>query len=442
MPKNLSSFDNRLLTGFVTSLLVVLAITLLSYQRLNNIRTEHLLANHTQEVTEAATTLLQQVTDAETAARGYFGTSQEVFITSFQQALSNIDPDYQVLLTAVQDDPVELHKVEQLSSHVEAKQTVMKSYVAQRRASGTTGSIPIERVMNGKSEMDMIRKLVADVVAHAQDNLKLQQQRSEQAIGNALVVLISGALLFTMMIFVLFLYIRRNFNRKTVAEQQLAESNTQLEQTLAENKHRNWMLQGLKHLAEEMQGQKNIDDLGAVILKELIDYTAGVAGTMYLYQQADGLLQFCAAHAVSPREAIRRQFRLTETWIGQVGSVQQPKLISGKINANLTLSTSIFEKELAHCFIVPFFYEKELYGVMELGYREEPTTTQKEFILSTLSRIGVNVHAMLAKTEIEALYASVQQQAEELQVQQQELRAANEELLIKNEIDASKKANL
>ncbi|WP_345948921.1 CHASE3 domain-containing protein [Mucilaginibacter sp. PAMB04274] len=431
MQNNSISFRNKILAGFITSIVLIFAITLISYQKLHDLEKEHQLADHTREVTKAATDLLQRVTDAETSARGYFGTSQEVFITAFQRALEDIDPNFQRLFRSVQDDAAQLHIVEQLGARVVAKQTVMKSYVSQRQASGTTGSIPIYRVLEGKTEMDLIRKLVADVIINAQNQLRQQQQRSEMAATNASIVLFGGALLFMVMICTLFFYIKRTFDQKTAAEQSVHQNNAYLEKTLSENKHQNWMLQGLKHLAEQMQGQSNMEDLGAVILKELIEYTEGVAGTMYLYQTSQELLNFCAAHAVSPKDEIRKQFRLTETWIGQVGNLQQAKLISGRFNSNLTLSTSIFQKELAHCFIVPFFYEQQLCGILELGYREAPTDISKGFILSTLSRIGITVHAMLAKREIEELYEAVHQQAEELQVQQEELKASNEELLLR-----------
>jgi CheY-like chemotaxis protein len=98
------------------------------------------------------------------------------------------------------------------------------------------------------------------------------------------------------------------------------------------------------------------------------------------------------------------------------------------------LGSSILEDELIETFIVPFFFDKKLKGVLEVGFRNEVPEQVKEYILLVANDIGIAVNTSQARTIMHDLFEETQQQAEELEAQQEEMRVTNEELMNKTEM--------
>ncbi|QQL50143.1 CHASE3 domain-containing protein [Mucilaginibacter ginkgonis] len=422
------SFFQKLGIGLVVSVIIVFVITYISYTNLEKLNEEHRATNHSQEVIKDATDLLQTVTDAETAARGYFGTRQPVFVESFKNAVSHIDPLFSQLSENAGDDIETKRLISSLSIHLELKKTAMNSYVVQRQDAGANMSLSSDKVMRGKAEMDLIRNYITQITQKEKISLIRRQNESEDASSSSFNWLIVGSLMFLIVIGLLFYYIFKTFTQKLQIEKKVIQSKDELEDVLNLNRYHNWLLEGLKHLAEEMQGQTSKENLCAIVLKELLFYTAGISGTFYLFDKKNSLLTYCASHAVSAIDEIRKEIRMSETWLGQVAVSGNSKIIERKINANIAFSTSIVQRELPYVIIVPIFYEESLEGVIELGYWDKIDDSKIEFINSTTNRIGVSLHNMKSKTELESLLLEIQQQKEELQVQEEELREVNEQL--------------
>ena len=77
---------------------------------------------------------------------------------------------------------------------------------------------------------------------------------------------------------------------------------------------------------------------------------------------------------------------------------------------------------------VPFVYDDQVIGVVEIGKLTEFTAAQLEFLTKALESIAVGFTTAQARRRVNELLAQTQQQASELQMQEEELRSANEEL--------------
>ena len=100
----------------------------------------------------------------------------------------------------------------------------------------------------------------------------------------------------------------------------------------------------------------------------------------------------------------------------------------------LELASSVVYNELTESFIVPFFFDKKLKGIIEIAFRDELSEINKNYILSVADDIGIAINTAQARTIMHELLLQVQQQTEELEAQQEEMRVTNEELMSKTEM--------
>jgi len=428
------SFRQQVFAGFTVSVILVLIVGILSYQSIHQLRSDSALVDHTQKVIKTSTNLLQLTIDAETGMRGYVATNNKVFLDPYNAALPRIHADIELLRSLIADNPVEVKRVDSLNAFVSLHLDIIKQNIDARPTQGLDFMVQHAMLLNGKHNMDEIRALVDNLKDTENRLLALRKTSSENASSAALDVIITGSVVFLIIIIVLFFYIQGTFDQQKIIENNIKIANTELEKVLAENRAQNWLLTGTALLNEKMQGQQSERELSDNILTEICNYVKAQTGTFYLFNEDSELLEFYASYAFSNLNAIKKTFKLAEGWIGQVAKEQKAAIIKGKLNNKLELASSIVYNELTESVIVPFFFDKKLKGVIEIGFSSELSETGKSYILTVADDIGIAINTAQARTIMHELLLQVQQQTEELEAQQEEMRVTNEELMSKTEM--------
>lgn len=428
------SFKQQVFAGFAVSVLLVLSVGILSYKSIHQLESDSNMVDHTQKVIKTSTNLLQLMIDAETGMRGFVATNNKTFLDPYNSALPAIHANSELLKTLIADNPVQVKRMDSLSTYVALQLDILKENIDTRPVSGLDYMIQHTMLLNGKHNMDQIRALVDQIKETENKLLAVRKQSSEKASSDALDIIVIGSIVFMVIIIVLFFYIQTTFEQQKQAERQIKLANDELEKILTENREQNWLLTGTGVLNEKMQGQQSERELGNNILTELCSYANASAGTFYLYNEENELLELYASYAFNDLNAVKKTVKVAEGWLGQVAKDQKPALIKGKLNDKLELASSLIQVELTESFIVPFFFDKNLKGVIEIAFNHELTGQLQKYILSAANDIGVSVNTAQARTIMHELLSQVQQQAEELEAQQEEMRVTNEELMSKTEM--------
>jgi CheY-like chemotaxis protein/CHASE3 domain sensor protein len=428
------SFRQQVFAGFTVSVILVLIVGILSYKSIHQLRSDSALVEHTQKVIKTSTNLLQLMVDAETGMRGYVATNNKDFLDPYNQALPRIHSDVELLKSLISDNPVEVRRVDSLSGFVGIQLDIQKQNINTRSAQGLDFMVQHGMLLSGKQSMDAIRALVDNLRDTENKLLAQRKASSENASSAALDVIITGSVVFLIIIIGLFFYIQETFERQKIVENNIKVTNAELEKVLTENRAQNWLLTGTGLLNEKMQGQQSERELSDNILTELCGYIKASAGTFYLYNEESEILELSASYAFSNLNAIKKTVKLAEGWIGQVAKDQKAAVVKGKLNERLELASSVVYNELTESFIMPFFFDKKLKGVIEIAFREELSETNKNYILTVADDIGIAINTAQARTIMHELLLQVQQQTEELEAQQEEMRVTNEELMSKTEM--------
>jgi len=214
-----------------------------------------------------------------------------------------------------------------------------------------------------------------------------------------------------------------------------------LREATAQNTRQNWLKTGQTQLNDAMSGEQHIAVLTQNIIRFLATYLSSQIGALYLSENATttaatpGSLKMIASYAYTRRKHLANQFQLGEGLVGQAAWERQPILITQVPADYVQISSGLGETTPRYLLVMPFLYENQVKGVIELGSLQDMSELQLEFLKTVLPSIAIAIHTAQSRTQLQELLQQtqtqtqeLQSQAEELQSQQEELRQANEEL--------------
>jgi CheY-like chemotaxis protein/CHASE3 domain sensor protein len=428
------SFRQQVFAGFAVSIILVLVIGMLSYKNINQLESDSNKVEHTQKVIKASTDVLQLMIDAETGMRGFAATNKPAMLDPYNAALPQIKNDIEQLRDLIADNPIQIRRVDSLAALVNIQLNILKTNIEVRPVQGLDYMVQNNMLTSGKHNMDEIRAVVENIRNTENDLLAKRKASSQAASSKAINTIVIGSIVFLVIIVVLFIYIQETFERQKKIEKQVMVANAELEIVLAENKAQNWLLTGTGYLNDRIQGQQSERELAGNILTEICNYTKALTGTFYLFNDDLQTLELYSSYAFNNPDALKRVVKISEGWLGQVAKDEKAAIIKGKLNDKLELGSSLIQQEIIESFIVPFFFDKKLIGVIEIAFNNELDKNSSDYILAVADDIGIAVNTAQARTIMHELLSQVQQQAEELEAQQEEMRVTNEELLSKTEM--------
>jgi len=428
------SFKQQVFTGFAVAVLLVLLVGVLAYKSIHKLEGDSAMVEHTQKVIKTSAHILQLITNAETGMRGFVATNDTVFLDPYKSALPLIRAETAQLRSLVADNPDEQRRVDSMSFQIERELVIQKYNIDTRPVKGLNYMVQGNMLLNGKRNMDAIRSFNARIAATENNLLAIRKAKSAATSANTLITIVGGSAVFLIIVIVLFFYIDSTFQRQQKIENEIKVANIEMEKVLAENTAKNWQLTGTSLLNEKMLGQQTEKELAENILTEICSYSQAATGTFYLYNENSDSLDLYASYAFNNPGALKQTIKAGEGWLGQVAKDKKPALIKGRLNDKLELGSSLLQQELTESFIVPFFFDRRLIGIIEIAYTREIKQESRDYILANVDVIGITVNTAQARTLLHDLLAQVQQQAEELESQQEEMRVTNEELLSKTEM--------
>ncbi|MGF7038695.1 response regulator [Mucilaginibacter lappiensis] len=428
------SFRRQVLAGFVVSIILVFVVGVLAYTSIRQLEDDTDWVDHTQKVIKSSNNLLQHLTDAETGMRGYGATNNKAFLEPYNEALPRISVDLQSLRDLTKDNLLQQKRIDSLTSIVADQRNILKLNIDTRESKGLEYMVQNRMFLNGKQNMDQIRTHITHIIDTENTVLATRKDSSQKASDVAIIIIIGGSIVFLIIILVLFFYIQATFDQQKKIEEEIKVANIELGKVLTENEAKNWLLTGTSQLNEKMQGQQSEKELSGNVLSEVCTYTKAAAGTFYLFNETHQRLELYASYAFHNPDFIKKTIQLSEGWLGQVAHDQKAAVVKGKLNDKLDLESSVVKETLTESFIVPFFFDKKMKGVMEVAYINELTSHYSDYILAVANDIGIAVNTAQARTIMHDLFEETQQQAEELEAQQEEMRVTNEELMNKTEM--------
>lgn len=210
----------------------------------------------------------------------------------------------------------------------------------------------------------------------------------------------------------------------------------------------NWMSSNIARVPELLRGIGSIRQISQMFISEFTPVLGAQLGVVYLIDEEkhpDELRRYGSYAFEENGELGKEVYRIGEGMIGQAALDMSPIVLDHTPDQYVSIGSASGSARAAGIMIYPVVFEDELIGVVELASFEGFNEMHKQLFGQLIMNLGVilnNVRRRLRVEELlresQALTEELQVQSEELQTQQEELRRSNENL--EEQTDALKRS--
>jgi len=210
-----------------------------------------------------------------------------------------------------------------------------------------------------------------------------------------------------------------------------------LKDTTQKNTEQDWLKTNLAKFSRLLQGQRDLNAVGEMILSELAPVVKAQQAEFYvLTRDKDDELQrlaLLASYASSGRRALGKELDLGEGVVGQCAIEKRKMLLTNVEGRNFRIDTGLTRSQAAELLVMPVVFEGEVRGVVELASLESFSQSHQAFLDQLMESIGIVINTIEANTRTENLLKQSQSLAEELQQTNQALEEKARQLAHQNQ---------
>jgi len=183
-----------------------------------------------------------------------------------------------------------------------------------------------------------------------------------------------------------------------------------LRDTTRENAEQVWLKANLARFSGLLQGQRDLESVGRLILSELAPLIGVMSGAFYL-KQTDGdepFLGLLAGYAREGNARLPAKVQIGEGLLGECARERRRIVVSEVPARYLSIKSALGEAPPHMVAFLPILFEGETQAVMELASFDHFTETQFAFLDQLGESIGLVLNAIVANAKAAAF---VQEQA-------------------------------
>ncbi len=204
-----------------------------------------------------------------------------------------------------------------------------------------------------------------------------------------------------------------------------------LKDTTLKNSEQDWLKTNLARFSRMLQGQRDLNTVGRLILSELVPVVGAQQAVFYVLlpnpnEEESRRLKLLASYA--DRGSIPSEIGLGEGLVGQCAIETKKIHITSTPPDYFRISSGLGEAAPRSIIVLPVLFEKQLKGVLELASFERFNPTHQAFLDELTESIGIVLNTIEANMRTEGLLKQSQSLAQELSSRGEELEKTNKEL--------------
>ena len=199
--------------------------------------------------------------------------------------------------------------------------------------------------------------------------------------------------------------------------------------TTDRNTEQDWLKTNLARFTNMLQGQRDLQTVGRLLLSELTPLVNAQLGVIYQVESDERpSLRLLSAFADDGATGHPQRVEVGQGLIGQCAADKRRMLITSMPAHAVPIGSALFKVVPQNIVVLPVLFENEVKAVIELASVTTFTTLQMAFLEQLTNSIGIVLNSIEATMQTEGFLKQSQQLAGELQTQQKELQQTNEQL--------------
>jgi signal transduction histidine kinase/CheY-like chemotaxis protein/CHASE3 domain sensor protein len=460
--------------GFGLSLLILIITSVASYSSISNLLDGSKWVDHTDSVVLKMDNTLGALRDADAAARGYLLTGDTASLLTFGTARDRLPVIIDSIELMTSDNPVQEQNIKNLRKVIFQPLAILQNVINQKKADNIFNVSDLERAREYTRQSRLVINLMLDE-EHRLMLTRIERVRKYSAYTPILIIV--AALLSILITLFFYWRVHNDFRERAALYAELQQKDKDISQRIdiisnladkiSEGNYRTrvtdeqsdslgtlagslnkmaesleysfgllsdkeWLQTGLAQLNEEMVGQTDMQTFVTAVTGFVAEYSRSSTGALYIMDPVSGSLTLNGQYALAPDNS-RQTIRTGEGLVGQAARNGKRMLIKDIEPGDWVISFASGGIRPRQIIAIPFFHEKKVKGVIELGSLEEYTLRDLEFFTSIGDNIGTAVHSIESRVKLQELLEETQAQSEELQSQHSELESLNLELEVQAE---------
>ncbi len=459
--------------GFGLSLLILIITSVASYSSIRNLLDGSQWVDHTDSVISELNSTLSTLKDAETGQRGYLLTGDTAFLRPYWGARERALENIAAIQGMTVDNPVQQANVKELHDVVANRMGILQEVIDQKRTNNIFSLVDLAK---GKGYMDEVRQVVERMQAEERRLLVIRTERVRAYSSYTPILIIAASLLSVIITLFFYSRVHKDFleRQQLYAELQQKEADIaqrieiisgiadqisagqyktrvsdeqkdslgvlsgslnkmaeSLEYSFGLLSDKEWLQTGIARLNEEMVGETDMQKLVTNVIEHISEYSRSLVGAFYVLDPVTQQLNLNGSYALPG--GIRKAVRSGEGLVGQAAQGGKRLLVKDIQPGDWVVSFTSGELKPRTIVAFPFFHEKKVKGVIELGTLEDYSSRELELFSSIGDNIGTAIHSIESRLRLQELLEETQAQTEELQSQHSELESLNLELEVQAE---------
>jgi HAMP domain-containing protein/CheY-like chemotaxis protein/signal transduction histidine kinase len=214
-----------------------------------------------------------------------------------------------------------------------------------------------------------------------------------------------------------------------------------LRETTESNRAQDWLKTNLARFSGMLQGQRELNTVGKMLLSELAPLVHAHQGAVY-HVTGTSEMTLLSSYAQSGALRLAPIISLGEGLLGQCAVEKKRILLSDVPSDFVTISSSLGRSTRVSVIVLPVLFEGQIKAVIELASLQPFSVVNLSFLEQLTVSIGAVFNTIEATMRTERLLTQSQQLTVELQSRQSELQQTNEELGTKARLLAEQNAEV
>ncbi|WP_155313709.1 response regulator [Desulfosarcina ovata] len=207
----------------------------------------------------------------------------------------------------------------------------------------------------------------------------------------------------------------------------ISEMTRKLRQATEKQNKQDWLKTGQSEISNLLHGQTHMAALAESVISFLAGYMEAQVGVLYVVQKGQ-FLEVMGTYAGAFDSSRGGRIEFGQGLVGQAAQEKKRITVMDVPENHLPIQYGLGQSSPADMLIVPFIYDGQVQGVIELGTIHRFKARDIEFVETATEKIAIAFHTARSQWRMERLLKKTQIQADELQKQQFELQASNTEL--------------
>jgi CheY-like chemotaxis protein/CHASE3 domain sensor protein/putative methionine-R-sulfoxide reductase with GAF domain len=405
------TLGRKILLGFIACALVLFSVAIFSFQNNEKFIESNIWVDHTNQVMYEFEQIRLYSVDAETGARGYVITGDEIYLEPFTNASAKIIEHVEKVRGLTSDNPKQQKNINELEKELTVLISHLKGYIDLRKkdiekARESVSSGEGKRIEDGiRSKLDKAREIEQTLLVE-------RREASNNDARNFNIVFAILVLIIILVLVSVYLIITANLRALRKAEKETA--------------NKNWLLAGNTELNSKTQGEKEVVELAREVVNQLASYMNAQIGAIYLVD--GGQLNLAGSYAFQYRKDNANVIKLGQGLVGQAALEKKSIIFSPVPDDYIKINSGLGNSSPKSIIVFPFQYAGQLKGVIEIGSVNQFSELDLQLLDLVAENIGIAFNSSQSRTKLKELLEETQRQAEELQAQQEEMKQMNEEL--------------